>query len=189
MPDSDTRQLFIQQYEKLAGKVYIADSVDSLVSTLHTIIFDQKARTLVTTPEFTGLAIQPIELLSGKNFPDLQISYCDQQSPAEIDRADIGLSTAVFAIAFTGAIVEVSTNDAGRLVSSLPRVHVALLPASQIVPALEDAAPRLRQIYRGHPQHCNITFISGPSRTADIEMRLFLGVHGPQAAYVVLCDF
>jgi len=99
------------------------------------------------------------------------------------------LSPAIFAIAFTGAIVEVSTNDAGRLVSSLPRVHVALLPAAQIVPALEDAAPRLRQIYRDHRQHCNITFISGPSRTADIEMRLFLGVHGPQAAYVVLCDF
>jgi len=72
MPDSNTRQLFIEQYEKLAGKVYIADSVDSLVSTLHTIVSDQKAHKLVTTPEFTGLAIQPLELLSGKNFPDLR---------------------------------------------------------------------------------------------------------------------
>ncbi|MFQ5650218.1 MAG: lactate utilization protein C [bacterium] len=182
-------QLFKEQYEKLAGQVYVTQTPSGVVKAMQEILAQSKARKGVTTPEFVNLPLQPQKLLTPQNFPRVPFEICDELSPPGINAADVGVSAVSFGIAFTGTVVEVTANDSARLVSSLPRVHVALLPGTEIVPSLEEAAPRLRRIYAEHPGSCQITFISGPSRTADIEMRLFLGVHGPQASYVIVCDF
>ena len=79
--------------------------------------------------------------------------------------------------------------DSHRLVSSLPRVHIAFVPASEIIHNPDEAAPRLRTIWQKHGENCNVTFISGPSRTGDIEMKLVLGVHGPQESHVIVCNW
>ena len=108
--------------------------------------------------------------------------------PGAIDRAGVGATGIEFAIAETATLVEVSRNDATRLVSSLPRTHVGVVSARQFVEGLFDAAPRMRQIMSAHPRECVISFLSGPSRTGDIELRLTLGVHGPENAHVLILD-
>jgi L-lactate dehydrogenase complex protein LldG len=114
--------------------------------------------------------------------------YTGDALPSEIDSAAVGATGIEFAIAETGTLVEVSRNDATRLVSALPRTHVGVVSAREFVPGLFDAAPRMRGILRDNPRDCVISFLSGPSRTGDIELRLTLGVHGPEEAHALILD-
>src|SRR5207248_351183 len=103
-----------------------------------------------------------------------------------IDRAQVGISAPDFAIAETGSIVEITTDDSMRLVSTLPAVHIAVLPANKILASLSEAAIHIRDAFERNHGNCVVTFISGPSRSGDIEMKLTLGVHGPKASHVVI---
>jgi L-lactate dehydrogenase complex protein LldG len=95
----------------------------------------------------------------------------------------IGLTGADAALADTGALVLAAGPGRGRLASLLPPVHVAIVPVDRLVPslgALIEARPGLLR------ESSNVVVIAGPSRTADIEMTLTHGVHGPKHVYVVL---
>jgi L-lactate utilization protein LutC len=95
---------------------------------------------------------------------------------------DVGISTAQAAIAETGTLVLDSSCERHRLVSLVPPVHIAIVNASSIVETLSEALALL------HKKEISpaITFITGPSRTADIELTLAIGVHGPQELYVIV---
>lgn len=116
----------------------------------------------------------------------LRPPYASGTLPGAIDAAEVGITGIDFAIARTGTLVEVALDDATRLVSSLPRTHIGLVSARDLVEDLDDAAPKLREIFAEHPKNCVVSFLSGPSRTGDIEMRLTLGVHGPASAHVII---
>ncbi|RMF65526.1 MAG: hypothetical protein D6743_07890 [Calditrichaeota bacterium] len=181
-------RLFKARYEELAGRVHLAEDRAAAVALALDVVQSARVTRAVLGRGLDWLA-EGLQGL-GEGGPAL---VTPGGSAAEIlrqvDSAELGFSVARFAIAFTGTIVEVTTDDRERLVSSMPRIHVAFLPAAEIIEQLDDAASRLRQIYRTHPRGCNITFISGPSRTADVEMKLVLGVHGPQESHVIVCDW
>jgi len=96
---------------------------------------------------------------------------------------DVGISTAQAAIAETGTLVLDSTYERHRLVSLVPPVHIAIINASSIVETLSDALALLQKDKEVSPA---VTFITGPSRTADIELTLTIGVHGPQELFVIV---
>ena len=100
----------------------------------------------------------------------------------DIFHFDVGISTAQAGIAETGTLVLDSAFERHRLVSLVPPVHIAIVNASAIVETLSDALTLIqkREISPA------ITFITGPSRTADIELTLAIGVHGPQELYVIV---
>lgn len=102
--------------------------------------------------------------------------------------ADVGVSTAALAVAETGSVLLAGDDLASRLVSMLPLTHVVLVPVSSVVPTLEEAAAFLRrsiqQLDSGRSRH--ISLVTGPSRTADIERVLTIGVHGPRELHVIL---
>ena len=182
-------QLFQKQYEKLAGKVYLANNAKQAVQFIDAIFAGAKVTKVVTAPLPEDISRQLEKFFQKTNIPAVELDLKNPDIQNQISKAEVGISAAEFAIAAMGAMVEVTTEDSYRLVSSLPRVHIAFLKASEIIDDLDDAAPRLRNIYNRHKSNCNITFISGPSRTADIEMKLFLGVHGPQESHVIICDW
>jgi Uncharacterized conserved protein len=101
----------------------------------------------------------------------------------EIFRFDVGISTTQAAIAETGTLVLDSTRERHRLVSLVPPVHIAIVRASQIYRTLGEVLTLIRKDKEVSPA---ITFITGPSRTADIELTLAIGVHGPQELYVIV---
>jgi L-lactate dehydrogenase complex protein LldG len=71
----------------------------------------------------------------------------------------------------------------------LPPVHVAIVRPQQILPGLSDLFPLLQGESNGLRNLSSaITFITGPSRTADIELKLVVGVHGPQELHVLMLD-
>ncbi len=102
--------------------------------------------------------------------------------------ADLGITAVDYAVAETGSLVLCSRPGQERLVSLLPPVHVALLPPSALVPSLEALPPLLRRDLEGPGGVSNIVFITGPSRTADIELSLTQGVHGPKTLHVIAWD-
>jgi L-lactate dehydrogenase complex protein LldG len=77
-----------------------------------------------------------------------------------------------------------SGKDTPPSTSLLPETHIAILDPSRIVASMEDAWDLMRKEFKQPPRAVN--FISGPSRTADIEMTVTLGAHGPYRVLVIL---
>lgn len=107
---------------------------------------------------------------------------------AELLAADAGVTFAQFGIAVTGSLVLLSAQEQHRLASLLPPRHVALLPRSRLLGSLGEAFAALRAAGSTAPRSRTITFVTGPSRTADIELELVVGVHGPKFLHAILFD-
>lgn len=112
-----------------------------------------------------------IEVVDGSRLERTRLFACDA-----------GLSTVQGAVAETGTLVLVASRERHRLVSLVPPVHVAVVHTDQIAPTLDAA---LAPEHRSSPL---VTLVTGPSRTADIELTLVVGVHGPRELHVVLLD-
>ncbi len=93
----------------------------------------------------------------------------------------VGVSEMEWGLADTGTVVQDATEPALRLVSTLPEIHVALLAEDHILGSLADVLPRLDP---GRSPY--ISFLTGPSRTADIERVLTIGAHGPVRLVIVV---
>jgi L-lactate utilization protein LutC len=101
----------------------------------------------------------------------------------ELFKSDVGVTSAQAGIAETGTLVLDSSMERNRLVSLVPPIHIAILDASRIYRTLGETLAALQS---GEEISPAITFITGPSRTADIELTLAIGVHGPQQLYVII---
>ncbi|PLX78121.1 MAG: lactate utilization protein [Desulfuromonas sp.] len=102
-------------------------------------------------------------------------------------QASAGVTGANFAIAETGSVVLESTPEATRLASTLPEKHFVLLDPSKIIDDGDDAVPLLRRFHQEQPRNF-LAYLTGPSRTADIERVLTIGVHGPRELHILLLD-
>jgi L-lactate dehydrogenase complex protein LldG len=96
----------------------------------------------------------------------------------------VGVTSVFSAIAETGTLMMCAGPDTPATVSLLPETHIALVPIERIVPFMEDAWDLARAELGQLPRAVN--FISGPSRTADIEQTIVLGAHGPYRVHIVL---
>jgi L-lactate dehydrogenase complex protein LldG len=96
----------------------------------------------------------------------------------------VGITGAFAAIAETGTLMLCSGAATPATVSLLPETHIAIVDTACIVATMEDAWARLRQEHGAVPRAVN--FISGPSRTADVEQTVTLGAHGPRRVLIVL---
>jgi len=95
----------------------------------------------------------------------------------------VGISQMDWAISGTGTLVQDAAAVDKRLVSTLPSIHVAVIGTERILADMGDVLEQLR------PEQINyISFITGPSRTADIERVLTIGVHGPERLIIVVVD-
>lgn len=100
------------------------------------------------------------------------------------DRDLVGLTGCFCATAETGSLVLLSGPDTWASGALLPETHIAVLPASRIVAGHEDAFALIRAERGELPRAVN--FVSGPSRTGDIEQTIVLGAHGPYRVHVIV---
>ena len=101
-----------------------------------------------------------------------------------VDADKVGISGSFCAIAETGTLMLLSGAETPATVSLLPETHIALVDVSRIVATMEDAFALLRTERGSLPRAVN--FISGPSRTGDIEQTIVLGAHGPCRVHLIL---
>ncbi|QNG58553.1 lactate utilization protein C [Bacillus sp. PAMC26568] len=106
------------------------------------------------------------------------------------EKADIGITFSDITLAESGTVVLFSDENKGRSISLLPKTYLCIISKSSIVPRLTQAAEQISShIQRGKHLSSCVDFITGPSNSADIELNLIVGVHGPiKATYIVVHD-
>jgi L-lactate utilization protein LutC len=154
---------FKKEHEALTGKFHLVHSMQDARVILGQIISELEAKSYIRSMDMT---IDDLLL-------DVTIPLAVKQSDA-----DLGITGVRCAIAQTGTLV--LTSDTGRLASLLPMNHVALVRAEQLVPTMVEAFEKYMDIPTAWVQ------ATGPSRTADIEQTLEIGVHGPGVVHVIM---
>ena len=99
----------------------------------------------------------------------------------------VGVATAFAGIAETGTLVLLSGRETPTTLNFLPDTHIVVLPTARVYGTYEDVWAALRAQGRGFMPR-TVNWITGPSRTADIEQKLLLGAHGPQRLHIVIVD-
>ncbi|MCL6612197.1 MAG: lactate utilization protein [Peptococcaceae bacterium] len=182
--------LFRERAEAVSARVIRAGGPGEAAGALAGIIEEEKVKKIVAEP--SGMVERCVRILEergvlaeggqeGGGRPALFFRDLRRQA----GDAGLGISEMALAVAETGSLAGDCTSMESRLVSTLPPVHVALVPSSGLVATPGEAIERF---YGGGRTPGYLSFISGPSRTADIERVLTIGVHGPERLYIILVD-
>jgi L-lactate dehydrogenase complex protein LldG len=164
--------MLLDQISRLGGRarrLVMDDFKDALVELIE--IETIRKATMWQTVELQALGVS--EILSGQG-----VEIVSSQTGKDVlARCDLGVTGVDMALPETGTLVLRASPERSRAVSLLPRVHLALVRPAHLRADLETV---LREI-RAEPY---FVFVTGPSRTADIELTVTIGVHGPQVLYV-----
>ena len=187
---------FRTEFERVAGVFHRVATAAEVPAVLERICRERDARSVVTwaTPQL-GLDAAPALTAAGvavHAMPATVPAPDERQRLRDIiARADVGVTGAELAIAETGTLVLRSAAGQPRSTSLLPACHVALFDRSALVETLEQVGIVLEAWHEGTAPADGgavINFITGPSRTADIELTLTRGVHGPKEVHAIFVD-
>lgn len=178
---SNVVELFRQSLEAVdghcivaQGEAEIADALTQIISALQKTKLRGQRIAISDAPE-----LERVMHMTDLEIEELGIA----PNASDIFGFDVGITSVQAAIAETGTLVLDSTRERHRLVSLVPPVHIAIVKAATIYATLGET---LSMLQSGKELSPAITFITGPSRTADIELTLTIGVHGPQELYVII---
>jgi L-lactate dehydrogenase complex protein LldG len=147
----------------------------------------QQLQSLATSNRWSKIGLHENELVqattSGLELETLNTSH--EYDIRDLERCDVGISHCDALIAQTASVLVTSNSAGGRALSVLPPHHVVVATADQMVTTMADGYDRLRASV-GDQWPSFLSFITGPSRTADIERVLVLGAHGPKKLTVIL---
>lgn len=169
---SELAEQFSTEIATIGGEVHRAGSEALALETIREVLAEIGAK---------SIAISDLELLSKVESSDIDVVA--NPSREQLFAVAAGITSAQLAIADTGTLVLRSSSERHRLVSLVPPVHICLLRSSSIRSSMFDVLDEMSN--RIDP---TITFVTGPSRTSDIELTLAIGVHGPKRLIVVLID-
>ncbi|NDJ76033.1 MAG: hypothetical protein GYB65_07220 [Chloroflexi bacterium] len=181
----DMAARFIASLEKVKGAAYRVASLDVALDKLGELLQTLEAERIVVNNE------APFDTLDlPGRWPEAEWHTVGQAGDlrAACAAADVGLSSADAALAETGTLVLSSGPGRSRLVTLLPPVHIALVPAACLTPDIFTWTATRHAAGLADAMPANLILVSGPSKTADIEQTLAVGVHGPKRFIVVLYD-
>ncbi len=163
---------FIEKLESVSGRVTRVARIDQVA--------DVVARILQRFDLGDSLVVPPDPTLEG--IPWSNRLSVERRAAAGGDR--LSVTGAYAAVAETGSLVLLSSPESPTTLNFLPEDHVIVVRESQIVSHIEDVWVRMRSDKRAMPRTVN--FITGPSKTADVEQTIQEGAHGPRRLHVIL---
>jgi len=172
-PAEELEILFAEEFSKLLGKFAFCLNETDAKNQIKKLIIEKKWENIYCKEN------ELLDLFGTQEFPEIKKS--------SLPNCDAAITSCNYLIARTGAIVMSSGQQSGRTVSAYAPVHVCIAYTDQLVFDSRDALKDLKKKY-GNNLPSFITFAAGPSRTADIEKTLVVGVHGPKEVYVFLVD-
>jgi L-lactate dehydrogenase complex protein LldG len=169
-------ETFLNEVKKLSGVGQKLTSAD-LDSALKTLVTEQNIRkaTVWETPRLRQLGITEILNSLGVEL------VSPNANKHEMALCDLGITEADYLLPETGTIVLHSSAEKPRAVSLLPRVHLAIVRPEML-------RADMHQVFAEAKNRHYLVFITGPSRTADIELTVTLGVHGPKSLYIWMLE-
>jgi L-lactate dehydrogenase complex protein LldG len=184
---------FRQELEQVAGVFHVVAGMDEAPEVIGRIARERGARRVVTwSAAALGADLAPglsAQGLDATPMPDDPVSEAEQERLRQINAAaEIGVTGADLAIAETGSFVLRAGPGRPRTTSLLPEYHVAIFDRRALVETLEQAGVVLEAWHAAAmPATAGgvINFVTGPSRTADIELSLTRGVHGPRELHAI----
>jgi L-lactate dehydrogenase complex protein LldG len=164
---------FAENFSRISGRfIYCADIAELTVQLEQLITAQSWAQVFCREPQLLSILEKSLKgILIKEDLPE----------------ADVSITTCEALIARTGSILMSSAQDSGRTVSVYAPVHICIAYTSQLVYDIKDGLEILSVKYKDRIPSF-ITLATGPSRTADIEKTLVVGVHGPKDVYVFLVD-
>jgi L-lactate dehydrogenase complex protein LldG len=176
--------LFCANWRKAGGHPVQLRDMEAVKSWIVDKTLELKAKLVLrqNQPELDALALE-------SSLPDIECVVWDQvpheERLAVAAGADIGIVVVDHAVAYTGSLVVMSSEAKGRSVSLLPTVLFAIIPMEHMKTRLGEVLKPLDEVPR-EQLPAGVHFISGPSRSADIENDLTIGVHGPGVVYALI---
>ena len=165
-------QAFKENMEAVNGSVYLCKSEEELVDKLKTLLEDiPKTEVVCAEDELQELLV--------KHGIEHQ-NYLERQQAMEA-----GITSCEFLIAHTGSVMVSAALQGGRQMSVYPPQHIVIARKEQLVDFLHTAYDKIQEKYPDQLPS-QITLITGPSRTADIEKTLVMGAHGPRELHVFI---
>jgi L-lactate dehydrogenase complex protein LldG len=167
---------FVDEITKASGRAIVTKGEDEVREFIINLIDERNVK---------SLAIWRTDLLTSLRefLLDRGLRFTSPGNKSDMAEVNIGITEANFAIAETGTIVLISNENRPRSVSLIPPIHIAVMRSDIIVENLDQLFFLVQN--SSEPTSC-MTFITGPSRTADIELNLTLGVHGPKELFAVI---
>jgi L-lactate dehydrogenase complex protein LldG len=181
---------FTQELERLNGEVYTARGDAATRDKVIELLLEHGARSVLAW-DFKYLPVKELDSALAEagievHFPDIH-DELRQEALEGYAEVPVGLTGVDAAVAATGTLIVSAAPGKERIPTVLPRIHIAIVRQRQIVPRLENWVARQRENdLSSIRQSTNLCFISGPSRTADIEKNLVLGMHGPGQLQVIV---
>src|SRR5262245_9406119 len=169
-------ELFRQSLEAVSADCFIVQTIDEAASAVERIIDETKPQRVAVSD--AAVVRKIVGQLKA------EAAFLDAPNQSELFDCDLGITAAQLAIAETGTLVLESERERNRLASLVPPVHVAIIQASRIRRTMAEILELIANSEVGLSRA--ITFITGPSRTSDIELTLAIGVHGPGKLYVIV---
>lgn len=187
----DLAASFLREWKAVGGQGERLPGFPAALAYIERIIESSAARKILCWrhPLIDRLNLHAV--LAPKGIEILWWDDLEQFSPDERRRlsfeAHLGITSVDWAIAETGSLALIArAGGRGRSVSLLPPVHIALIEPSQLIPDLFDLYPLLERLPEGLPS--NVTLITGPSKTGDIQLKLTTGVHGPGEVHALIVE-
>lgn len=179
LPQEDELEvLFAEQFSRLQGKFSFCLNREELL---------QQLEELAAQRNFKQLYCREKALLQTISNPALQSLINPSTNTDALENCDASITTCEALVARTGTIVLSSAHENGRTASVYAPIHICIASTDQLVYDVKDGLRLLKEKY-GTKLPSFFSFASGPSRTADIEKTLVVGVHGPKEVYLFLVD-
>lgn len=164
---------FVENFTGLLGKFSFCENETELVAQL---------QHLIDTRKWSAIYCKETELITKLSALDFTPNYTDN-----LPDCDAAITGCEYLIARTGSMMLSSASESGRTVSVYAPVHICIAKTSQLIYDIDEAVNLVREKY-GAELPSVISLATGPSRTADIEKTLVVGVHGPKEVYCFLVD-